>query len=80
MIYKDKLGRLRHEKSKPIEETITCSKCGYGYIYSKSPLVADEQKQPRTKITKNRKTGEIIKAQTITEMKKTGKYICKSCA
>jgi|GEM_PF-3073560 len=44
MLYRDKkTGSLRHEKSKPVCETVPCVKCGVGYIYGRVPLTKPEE-------------------------------------
>lgn len=78
-LIKDEKGRLRHEKEKPVEQQITCAKCGVPTMYSKSPLNAILESKRITKTIKNRKTGAISYKKNIKEEKKTGEYICKNC-
>lgn len=43
--------------------------------YSSKTLIAERKPITRLKTIKNRKTGEIISQEPVTELKKTGKYI-----
>jgi hypothetical protein len=59
---------------------VECEQCKLDYINKRSQLIALKQDTPETKTIKNRKTGEVIESKEVTKRKKTGKYICRSCA
>jgi len=53
--------------------TVKCLHCGYGYLRSRSPLMAIKTTETKTK--KNKKGKEI----KVKKVKKSGDYICKDC-